>query len=203
MRYRVKHPRTLKELSLYCFSNPTASLTYNRVQRAFGLRSVHTAENYVHFLEEAYLIFQARPFSFKFREQVRQARKVYTIDNGLTLALSTKVSQDRGALVENMVFQELRRRGQDAFSWTQPGHAVDFLIREDRRVAQLIQVCAPLDREETITREYRALYKAAKATRCRDLLLLTPDGAAPVAGLIPSGPKVRVEALWRWLLAPA
>ena len=200
-RYRVKHPRTLKELSLYCFSNPATSITYNRVQRAFGLRSVHTAEKYVHFLEEAYLILLARPFSLTFTEQVRKPQKIYTIDNGLTRALTTKISQDRGALLENLVFQELRRRGSDVFTWTQPDHAVDFLIRDDRWVAQLIQVCAALDTEETIVREYRALHKAAKVTRCRDLLIVTPDGAEPAARFVPKGPAVAVEPLWRWLLA--
>jgi predicted AAA+ superfamily ATPase len=200
MRYRVKHPRTLKELSLYCFSNPSSPMTYHRVQRAFGFRSVHTAEDYLHFLEEAYLILLARPFSFKFSEQVRQARKVYTVDNGLTSALSTKVSQDRGVLLENLVFQELRRRGCDAFSWTQPDYAVDFLIREGRRIVRIIQVSAALDTIQTIEREYRALYKAGKTLRCRDLLLLTPDGTPPPGRLIPKGPSVRIEPLWKWLL---
>ena len=199
-RYRVRQPRTLKELSLYCFSNPATSLTHNSVKRTFDLKSVHTAGNYVHYLEEAYLILLARPFAFKFREQVRQPRKVYTVDNGLTRALSTKVSQDRGALLENLVFQELRRRGADAYCLTQPEYEVDFLIRDDRRVAQLIQVCASLDKPETVAREYGALYKAVKATRCKELLLLTPDGAAPSQQWIPSGPEVRVEALWKWLL---
>jgi hypothetical protein len=202
-RYRVRQPRTLKELSLYCFSNPATSLTHNSVKRTFDLRSVHTAGNYVGYLEEAYLILLARPFAFKFREQVRQARKVYTVDNGLTRALSTKVSQDRGALLENLVFQELRRRGADAYCMTQPDYEVDFLIREDRRVARLIQVCAGMETPEAVEREYGALYRAAKATRCRELLLLTPGGAEPPEEWVPSGPRVRVEPLWRWLLEGA
>ena len=199
-RYKVRQPRTLKELSLYCFSNPATSLTHNSVKRTFDFKSVHTAGNYVHYLEEAYLILLARPFAFKFRERVRQARKVYTIDNGLTRALTTKVSQDRGALLENLVFQELRRRGVDAYCLSQPDYEVDFLIRDERQVAQLIQVCAGLDKPETVAREYGALYKAAKATRCKDLLLLTPDGAPPPEQWVPSGPTVRVEAIWKWLL---
>jgi predicted AAA+ superfamily ATPase len=199
-RYRVRQPRTLKELSLYCFSNPATSLTHNSVKKTFDLKSVHTAGNYVQYLEEAYLILLARPFAFKFREQVRQARKVYTVDNGLTRALSTKVSQDRGALLENLVFQELRRRDADAYCLKQADYEVDFLIREDRRVAQLIQVCAAPDSPETVAREYGALHQAAKVTGCRELLLLTPDGAVPSDRWIPEGPKVRVEALWKWLL---
>jgi uncharacterized protein len=199
-RYKVRQPRTLKELSLYCFSNPATALTHNSIKRTFDLKSVHTAGNYVHYLEEAYLILLARPFAFKFRERVRQPRKVYTVDNGLTRALSTKVSQDRGALLENLVFQELRRRGADAYCLTQPEYEVDFLIRDDRRVAQLIQVCASLDKPETVEREFGGLYKAGKATRCKELLLLTPNGAPPSEPWIPSGPTVRVQSVWSWLL---
>jgi predicted AAA+ superfamily ATPase len=199
-RYRVRQPRTLKELSLYCFSNPATALTHNSVKRTFDLKSVHTAGNYVHYLEEAYLILLARPFAFKFREQVRQARKVYTVDNGLTRALTTKVSQDRGALLENLVLQELRRRGTDAYCLTQSGYKVDFLIREDRRVAQLIQVCAGMETPEAAAREYGALYKASKATRCNELLLLAPNGKTLSERWVPPGPAVRVQAIWSWLL---
>lgn len=199
-RYRVKYPRTLKELSLYCFANPATALTYNRVQRTFGFKSVHTAESYLHFLQEAYLILPAPPFSFKFSERSRLPRRLYTIDNGLTGALSTKVSQDRGALLENLVYQELRRRGADAFVLVQPDYEVDFLVREGRRVACLIQVCAALEDPATVAREYRALRMAARATRCRELVLLTPTGEGPEKRWAPRGLKVRVEALWRWLL---
>lgn len=200
-RFRVKYPRTLKEISLYCFSNPGTALTYNRIQRAFGLRSVHTAESYVHFLEEAYLLLLARPFSFRFTETVKQPRKIYTIDNGLTGALSIKVTEDRGAMLENLVYQEFRRRGTDVFTWSRSDHAVDFLVREDRKVVQLVQVCAALSTPDTIEREYRSLHKASAETRCRNLLLLTPDGEAPPARLVPKGPAVRVLPIWKWALS--
>lgn len=198
-RYRVRQPRTLKELSLYCFSNPATSLTHNSIKKTVDLKSVHTAGNYVQYLEEAYLILLARPFAFKFREQIRQARKVYTVDNGLTRALSTKVSQDRGALLENLVFQELRRRGVDAYCLSQAGYEVDFLIREGRRVAQLIQVCAGMETPETAAREYGSLHAASEATRCKELLLLTPDGGIARENWIPPGPTVRLLPLWKWL----
>ena len=65
-RYRVKYYRTLKELSLYCFSNPATRVTYNSIQRTFGLRSVHTAKSYLHYLEEAYLVFPVAPFAAQY-----------------------------------------------------------------------------------------------------------------------------------------
>lgn len=64
---------------------------------------------------------------------------------------------------------------------------MDFLIRDGRCVAGLIQVCAALDTPETVSREYRALHKASAATRCRDLVILTRDGTPPPAALVPKG----------------
>jgi predicted AAA+ superfamily ATPase len=199
-RFRVRQPRTLRELSLYFFSNPAAPVTDRSLMRAFGLKSPHTAANYLAFLEEAYLVLLARPFTLKFRERTRRPRKVYTVDNGMTRALSVKISPDRGALLENLVFQELRRRGADAYGFGSADYEVDFLVREGGRVAQLIQVAASLDRPETVAREFRALRAAGVALRCDELLLLTPDGTPPPAAWIPPGPAVRSESLWRWLL---
>lgn len=198
-RYHVKHYRTLKELSLFCFANPATRATYNSLQRTFGFRSVHTAKSYLHYLEEAYLVFEVPPFVAKTREQIKQARKLYTIDNGLTTALTTKVTEDRGAMVENLVFQELRRRGLDVFTWSTPDAEVDFLIREGRRVDRLVQVCTALATPEVIMREYRGLHRAAAATRCRDLVLLTIDGEPPPRASIPKGPAVAVQSIPRWL----
>jgi uncharacterized protein len=199
-RYHVKHYRTLKELSLYCFANPATRATYNSLQRTFGFRSVHTAKSYLHYLEEAYLVFEVSPFLAKAREQLKQARKLYTVDNGLTTALTTKVSEDRGAMLENLVFQELRRRGLDVFTWSGADAEVDFLIRDGRRIDRLIQVCAAFTTPEVVAREYRGLHRAAAATRCRELLLLTVDGEPPPRASIPRGLRVEIRSIAHWLL---
>jgi hypothetical protein len=184
-RYHVEHHRTLKELSLYCFSNPATRVTYNSVQRTFAFRSVHTAKSYLHFLEEASLVFLVVPFAFKVREQIRQARTLYTIDNGLTSALSTKVTDDRGARLENLVFQELRRRGHDIFTWSQPDGEVDFAIREGRRVVRLIQVCAALDTAETC-RASTGPVRRPRAPRAAATCSSSPPTAPAPAGARPA-----------------
>jgi hypothetical protein len=78
----------------------------------------------------------------------------------------------------------------------------EFLEAHDRRVAHLIQVCAALDRPETVAREYRGLHKAAAATRCRDLTIITADGEPPPKLLVPEGPAVAIRSVRDWLLAP-
>ena len=66
-------------------------------------------------MEEAYLIFQLNPFSFKVKQQINQPRKFYCIDTGFINALAPKVTLDRGKLMENIVFTELKRRGKEVY----------------------------------------------------------------------------------------
>jgi len=76
----------------------------------------------------------------------------------------------------------------------------DAGIRKHYSRAQLVQVCAGLDTAEAVSREYHALHKGAATTRCRDLLIITHNGALPPRLLVPRGAAVAVKAAREWLL---
>jgi len=86
----------------------------------------------------AYLIFQLNPFSFKVKQQINQPRKFYCIDTGFINALAPKITVDRGKLMENIVFLELKRRGREIYFYSQQDYEVDFLIKEGLKIKQLI-----------------------------------------------------------------
>lgn len=73
------------------------------------LRSVHTVEKYLHHLDETFLLFSLRRFSFEVREQAQPNRKLYCIDNGLIIPASFRVSSDTGKSFENIVAISLRK----------------------------------------------------------------------------------------------
>ena len=78
---------------------------------------------------------------------------------------------------------------------------VDFVIKEGRKVTQLIQVCQDMTRPETRRREIRSLLKAGEALSCDHLLVLTAD--ADVEEEVEwqaTTQKVRLLPLRRWLL---
>jgi len=52
---------------------------------------------------------------------------------------------------------------------------VDFVIKKGSQVEQLVQVCYSLKNLEMINREIRALIKAGKELRCKNLLIITDD----------------------------
>ena len=140
-------PQSLEDLAHHLMANVASLYSYNGLVRSTRLQSVHTAEKYLRHLEEAFLFFSLRLFSFKARDRATSDRKIYAIDNGLITATGFRSSPDRGKLYENLM--------------------------EGLHVTQLIQVCRSLENPKTKTREARALPKAARELGCADLLVLT------------------------------
>lgn len=196
-RRRLRETRTLQEVALFALSQAGSRITYQKTAKSLGLKSVTTVKKYLEALEEVYLVFQVLAHSAKPKEILRQARKLYPIDLGLLSALSLKSTPDWGARLETFVFLELKRRGREVYTVLEAGYEVDFLVREGRRCAQLIQVCYRLSDPETKERELSALVKAARLKDCRELLVITHDEQDEVRR---DGLTVRVRPAWRWAL---
>ena len=94
------------------------------------------------------------------------------------------------------------RGGCELYFWKNAqGEEVDFVLKTERGVESLIQVCADASATGTREREMRALLKASQDLRCDKLLLLTEaeerEETFSWHGL--SG-KITLVPLWRWLL---
>ena len=202
-RRGIRFVRTFREMATTLLSSVSTLMTYNRVKGAHGLKSVHTAKNYVDFLAEAYLLRTLDRFSPKPKEIANSPKKVYAIDTGMVNALSVSSSKDRGRLIENVAFLHLtRRRALDPlmslFYWADyQGHEVDFVIRRAKRVEGLVQVTHASGPDEISTRETRGLIKAARLLRCRDLRIVTWDFEGE---LTREGRVFVCVPLWKWLL---
>lgn len=197
-RYGIRHSKTLKELALYVLSNLSSKTTYHKLKNIFEIKSVHTIKNYLEYLEEAYLIFQIKPFSFKAKEQLRSPKKIYSVDHAMAKSVSLQSSPDMGKMIENIVFVELKRREKEIYYFSDyQGYEVDFLIRKGIKISQMIQVCLSLSDPETKKRELRALLRANSQHNCNDLLVITLDeeGKERI-----KGKTINFIPLWKWLL---
>jgi len=68
-------------------------------------------------------------------------------------------------------------------------------------VKQAIQVCYDFKKEKTKEREIRALIKARKELRCRNLLVITNDyEAEEKVEWFGIKAKIKFIPLWKWLL---
>jgi len=205
-RYRIRSVQAMDDLAIYLLSNIAREFSHNTLAKVTKMKSTHTVEKYLGYLEETFLLFRLNRFSPKVKEQLGSNKKIYCIDNGIIHAKAFKLGSDTGRLYENAVAAQLKRWESEGsvemFYWkSQQQEEVDFLLKEGRNITLLIQVCTDVSDPETKKREVRALLKPQKELKCQNLLVITADYEAEEQlewyGI--SG-KIRFVPLWKWLL---
>ena len=73
--------------------------------------SDHTIKNYLDYLEDAFLFKSAKRYDVKGRKYFSSIQKYYSIDLGLRNARLNFRQQERSHLMENMLYNEIIRRG--------------------------------------------------------------------------------------------
>jgi predicted AAA+ superfamily ATPase len=130
----------------------------NKIIKVFKT-SIPTVADYFNILPEPYLttnIYQYRT-SFVQRES---KRKTYLTDNSFILL--NRVDPDNSRLLENLVFNYLKRNYSEIFYYkTNDNKEVDFFINAPQNKS-LIQVSYSFETNETREREVNALLKAMK-----------------------------------------
>ncbi|MEW5896449.1 MAG: ATP-binding protein [Nanoarchaeota archaeon] len=203
-RYKIKYPFVLKEIAGYLITNFGQEISFNQLKNVLKVKSVHTIENYISYLQNAYLVFLLKRFSFKLKEQSLAPKKVYCIDIGLAQARGFKLSENKGALLENLVALELLRklssnRRLELYYWKDhQQREVDFVLKEGTKIKQLIQVTKISSRLDLKERELDSLIKASRELKCNNLLIITEDYEEEEAI---KSKKIRYVPLWKWLIS--
>jgi uncharacterized protein len=197
-RYDVKNIKMLKLFLNAIFNSKEFSIHkfYNFLKSQGHKVSKNTLYTYFGYFEDSFIVFPLKRFSYSYKNIESSISKIYLVDNGL---LSLQGIQDYGRLIENIVFIELKRRSKgDLFYYkSTSGREIDFIIKEGKKVSELIQVCYTLDNFVTKEREVKALLQGSEELRCDNLLIITWDYEAVE---IVSGKNVRYVSLCKWLL---
>lgn len=175
-RFNIRYLDALVKITKFMIANFAQEVNYRSVALTFGLGSQHTAENYINYLRQTYLLVGINKFSFKARERVR-SEKMYLIDTALLASQQNNLTGDNiGWRLENIVYLELLRRGRFSSAeiyYYRKGYEIDFVLSCGLDVEELIQVSAFVDNEKTFNRECAALIKGSKELKCEKLTLLT------------------------------
>jgi len=201
-KYKIKESGKLKSIARFYLSNVGSHVSFNNVG-GWLEENVSTVSRFSYYFEEVYLLYFLKRFSFKIKEQEKSQRKVYAFDTGLANALGFSFLRNKGKLYENSVLLNLLKRKNkvldlELFYWQDSDHyETDFVIKEKKKVVQLIQVCYDLDNPQTKKREIRGLLKASKELKCNNLLVITEDkeGEEKI-----KNKKIKFIPLWKWLL---
>jgi hypothetical protein len=195
-RFKIKEIEKLERLSNFYTSNMASPITFNKVSKFLKL-PVKTVEKYSKNLETSNLFFFVKKFSFSLKEQENSPRKVYLVDNGIFTASAFKLTENYGRMLENLVAVELKRRGKEVFYYKSNNKEVDFVVKNARYAEKIIQVCYDISEYGAREREIKALVKASKELKCKDLLVITWDHEDEQNV---EKRKIKFVPLWKWLL---
>lgn len=198
-RFRIKNEEGLSSLLRLLLNSKYLSISkvYN------SLKSMHyeigkgTIQKYLSYIENSYFLYPLFILSPKVKNRLQTSRKIYFIDNGFITALSVKFSKNWGRLYENFVFIELLRKGKEVFYWKDyRNREVDFVIMQDSKIKELIQVSYNMD-EETMEREIKALISAGRELKCKNMKIITHEYEDKK---VSKNKKINIVPLWKWIL---
>ena len=143
--------------------------------------AVDTVLNYLTHLGDAFLLAAVPRFDLRGRKLLQVNQKYYLGDVGLRNGITVYRESDIGAVLENLVFLELRRRGYAVTVGVAGSHEIDF-VAEKRSGRHYVQVAYLLESPSTIERELTAL-AAVRDAYPRVLLSLDPYQPADFQGV--------------------
>lgn len=120
--------------------------------------SVNTVDAYVRALTDSYIFYKVDRYDIKGRQHLKTLGKYYIVDTGIRKMLIVQQSEDLGHLIENIVYLELRRRGNKINIGKLDQKEVDFVASSPDGVSYY-QVAASVLDENTLKRELEPLDK--------------------------------------------
>ena len=195
VRFGIREVKAFRQLASFLFTNTSNMASYNAIKKALGFKSVMSVRDYVGFLQEAYLVFELFKYDYSLKKQYVNDKKIYVIDTGMRNVVAFRFSDDRGRLLENLVFIELRRRGIPVYFCKDEGEC-DFVTDDRGTLMTAIQVCYDLTQENR-EREILGLANAMRTFSIPDGSLLTYNQEETI---VHDGLTIKVLPVWKWLL---
>lgn len=202
-RYRIKNSELLRQWLNSLMMNLSSPISFNKIENDFKSRGMKlsraTLSSYARYVEDIFFGFFVELYSESVRKRQVNPKKFYLIDQGIHNYLTLKFTENRGRILENIAFLELRRRGFYVFYYkTAGGHEVDFLLK-DNGEWKLIQVCSDLSRIETFTREKKALLSGLHELGLETGIILTQHEKREEKI---KNYTIKIMPVWEWLLMP-
>lgn len=195
-RLKIRDLALLQRLIAYLFSTSGNLFSTNKVVGALGSAkrktSSETVDNYIDALEKAYVVAEASQSGLQGKELLSPLRKFYPVDLGLRNFITHFSAENTGFQLENVVHNELVRRGYAVGVGVLRAGEIDFVARRmDERV--YIQVSETVLDPATRDRELRPMRAIADAF---PKMVLTLDRFG--TGITDDG--IRIANVVDWLL---
>ena len=204
-RHEVRQTSLFTNVAYTVMSNFACEMSATKLANQLQAKSVNMVQNFIGYMEEAYLIETVKLYGRKAWERTRLG-KGYAVDMGLANLFTGYTAGDnrRGRTLENIVFLQLRNKRRELdfeiYYYKDRRHEIDFLCERRGRVVKLVQVAYEIADPKTRERELLALFDMGREFKCDDLLLVTDHDNEIVER---DGLKVRIVDVVTWLLESA
>ncbi|MBA4321314.1 MAG: AAA family ATPase [Odoribacter sp.] len=193
-RYNLRNQEVYRRIVQYLLSNTGKEISFNNLKNTFEVGSASSVMDFLNYLTDAYLLFLVPRYDTSLKVQARNPRKVYAIDQGLVNFYSVSGSPDRGRLLENTVYLQMRREGYE--TWYFKGKKeCDFICRHRKNQYSAFQVSWQVDQQNE-KREIEGLLEAMNKLKLASGTIITFDQEDK---LVKEGKTINLIPGWKWL----
>ncbi len=157
-RKQIYAERSFEGVINYVMDSIGSSLSPNSIARTLANENKavdsRTVNTYLKSLCDSFVLYKAERFDIKGKQNLTTQEKYYTVDLGFrNLLLGKEVGQDAGHLLENIIYLELRRRGNEIWVGKIGEREVDFVARDNKGYLTYYQVAYTVRDETVLERE--------------------------------------------------
>ncbi len=175
LRHQINDISNLETVIRFIFANTANICTSKKISDTLtsGGRKISqpTVENYMHYLEECFMVYKVGRYDIKGKEYLKTLSKYYIADTGLRNMLLGYRNIDIGHILETLVFLELKRRKYELYTGKIGELEIDFVAKTPKSI-QYVQVSESVKNEETLERELKPFSKLSDSYPC---FLITQD----------------------------
>ena len=175
LRHQINDISNLETVIRFMFANTANICTSKKISDTLtsGGRKISqpTVENYMHYLEECFMVYKVGRYDIKGKEYLKTLSKYYIADTGLRNMLLGYRNIDTGHILETLVFLELKRRKYELYTGKIGELEIDFVAKTTKGI-QYVQVAETVKNEETLERELKPFSKLSDSYPC---FLITQD----------------------------
>ncbi len=194
-RYSLTQINEIKQIGLYFAANAGKLFSYATLQKISGVKSLSSIKDYLYYYAQSYLFFYLKKFDYSLKKQIMNPKKVYTIDPGFANRIGFNFSENKGRILENIVFLELLRQGKDVYYYSGKNEC-DFVIKQGMEIVEAIQVSYDINVSNE-KREYEGLMEAMRVYDLKQGLLLN-YGDEKIIQM--DTVEIKIIPVWKWIL---
>ncbi len=192
----------LKRLAASNSKQVSVNRLYNELKSAGVTIGKTSLYEFMQAAEAIFFVGTLKKHSHKVSARELGERKAYLIDTGLYLAIHFQNLSDRGKLLEQMVYWELRRRNpENALTYQRDKTECDFIVQNqdrDKPKTEVLQVCYELQDNDTRKREIKGVVDTCKTFKLDSGTIIT---WAEEEQIVQNDIKIQVIPVDQFLLA--